>query len=164
MPFGQSRRNNMNNEIVSGNKKLKKTYKALERVTIVDGLKDKLNSLTAAANESLQGIAEVSKSDVVNLILKLHEDQLSKLETDELKKTHFDVFKCLTWLQNQAKDAKDKGAQVSLKELFEKSSEFMAEETSGSVNKIRKLRKGKVIQNDPELGSLALEVKDSTSE
>lgn len=164
MPFGQSRRNNMTNENVSENKKVKKTYKALERVTIEDELKDKLSSLTAAANESLQGIAEVSKSDVVNLILKLHEDQLSKIETDELKKTHFDVFKCLTWLQNQAKDAKDKGAQVSLKELFEKSSEFMVEGASSQPLKARKPRKNKVIKNDPEFGSLALEVKDSTSE
>lgn len=154
----------MDNENVSENKKAKKTYKALERVTIEDGIKDKLNSLTAAANESLQGIAEVSKSDVVNLILKLHEDQLSKIETDELKKTHFDVFKCLTWLQNQAKDAKDKGAQVSLKELFEKSSEFMVEGASSQPLKARQPRKNKVIKNDPELGSLALEVKDSTSE
>ena len=149
----------MDNENVSENKKVKKTYKALERVTIEDGLKDKLNSLTKAANESLQGIAEVSKSDVVNLILKLHDDGLSKLEIDELKKIHFDVFKCLTWLQNQAKDAKDKGAQVSLKELFEKSSEFMVEEASGSASKARKPRKSKGIKNDSE--SLALEVKDA---
>lgn len=154
----------MDNVNVSENKKAKKTYKALERVTIEDGLKDKLNSLTVAANESLQGIAEVSKSDVVNLILKLHEDQLSKIETDELKKTHFDVFKCLTWLQNQAKDAKDKGAQVSLKELFEKSSEFMVEEANGSIGKVRKPRKNKVTNSNPELGTLALEVKDNASE
>lgn len=154
----------MDNENVAGNKKLKKTYKALERVTIEDGLKDKLNSLTAAANESLQGIAEVSKSDVVNLILKLHEDQLSKIETDELKKTHFDVFKCLTWLQNQAKDAKDKGAQVSLKELFEKSSEFMTETTNSQAVKARKPRKIKLIETSPSEQVETSEGKSNSSE
>ncbi|MCK6596855.1 MAG: hypothetical protein L6Q37_00705 [Bdellovibrionaceae bacterium] len=154
----------MDNENVSENKKTKKTYKALERVTIEDRLKDKLNSLTAAANESLQGIAEVSKSDVVNLILNLHDDQLSKFETEELRKTHFDVFKCLTWLQNQAKDAKDKGAQVSLKELFEKSSEFMTETTSSQSVKTRKPRKNKLNEVGPSEEVVSLEGKSNRSE
>lgn len=154
----------MDNENVAPNKKVKKTYKSLERVTIEDGLKDKLNSLTAAANESLQGIAEVSKSDVVNLILKLHEDQLSKIESDELKKIHFDVFKCLTWLQNQAKDAKEKGGQVSLKELFEKSSEFMTETTNSQAVKARKPRKIKLIETSPSEEVVSLEGKTNSSE
>jgi hypothetical protein len=124
-------------------KKDKKSYKALERVTIDDDLKDKLNSLKDAANLSLQGITEVSKSDVVNMILKLHPDHLSKLETDELRKTHFDVFKCLTWLQNQAKVAKDSGSEVSLKDLIAKSSELMANEVGLRLQKIRKPRKRK---------------------
>lgn len=141
-------------------KKDKKVYKALERVTIEDDLKDKLNSLTLAANESLQGIADVSKSDVVNLILKLHADALSKVETDELRKTHFDVFKCLAWLQTQAKDAKDKGADVTLKELFEKSSELMADTAGSLPKKPRKPRKSKLSGND----LLPPEPKATTSE
>lgn len=154
----------MDNENANPDKKAKKAYKALERVTIEDGLKDKLNSLTAAANESLQGIAEVSKSDVVNLILKLHDDQLSKIESDELKKIHFDVFKCLTWLQNQAKDAKDKGAQVSLKELFEKSSEFMTETTSSQSVKTRKPRKNKLNEVGPSEEVVSSEGTSNSSE
>jgi hypothetical protein len=150
----------MNNESTADIKKDKKVYKALERVTIEDDLKDKLNSLTVAANESLQGIAEVSKSDVVNLILKLHAEELSKIETDELRKIHFDVFKCLAWLQTQAKDAKDKGADVSLKDLFEKSNELMADTVGSLPKKPRKRRKSKLSGND----LLPPEPKATTSE
>lgn len=155
---------NNQNESAVEIKKDKKVYKALERVTIEDDLKDKLNSLTLAANESLQGIAEVSKSDVVNLILKLHADALSKTETDELRKTHFDVFKCLAWLQTQAKDAKDKGADVSLKELFEKSNELMADVSSVAVKKVRKTGKIKPIENTNGFDLLPPELKTTTSE
>lgn len=152
----------MNNQDESPvkDKKDRKNYKALERVTIEEGLKEKLNLLTAAANEALQGIAEVSKSDVINLILKLHEEGLSKIEIDDLRKTHFDVFKCLSWMQNQAKDAREKGSAFSLKELFEKSSEFMVETTDGLAKKLRKPRKRKVSEND----LLPLESKNNTSE
>ena len=152
----------MNNENTAEAKKNKKIYKALERVTIENDLKDKLNSLTTAANESLQGIAEVSKSDVVNLILKLHADSLSKLETDELRKTHFDVFKCLAWLQTQAKDAKDKGADVSLKDLFEKNNELMSAASNVAIKKVRKARKNKTIENINGSDSPSLEIKNNT--
>ncbi len=145
-------------------KKDKKVYKALERVTIEDELKEKLNSLTLAANESLQGISEVSKSDVVNLILKLHADSLSKIETDELRKTHFDVFKCLAWLQTQAKDAKQKGTDVSLKDLFEKSNELMAATCDVAVKKERKVKKSKMTENMKGVDSPPVETKDDTKD
>lgn len=152
----------MSNENTTEIKKDKKVCKVLERVTIEDDLKDKLNSLMAAANESLQGIAEVSKSDVVNLILKLHADALSKPETDELRKTHFDVFKCLAWLQTQAKDAKEKGTNVSLKDLFEKSSELMADASNVAIKKARKARKKKTIENINGADSPPPEFKNNT--
>ncbi len=152
----------MDNENKAEIKKDKKVYKALERVTIEDDLKDKLNALATAANESLQGIAEVSKSDVVNLILKLHADALSKAETDELRKTHFDVFKCLAWLQTQAKDAKEKGTAVSLKDLFEKSNELMADTSEVAVKKVRKVRKSKPIENMNAADSPPFEFKNNT--
>lgn len=155
--------NDQNDAQNTENKKDKKTYKTLERVTIEEDLKEKLNSLTATANKSLQGITEVSKSDVVNLILKLHDNGLSKLETDELRKTHFDVLKCLTWLQNQARAAKDNGNEVSLKDLFAKSSEFMADLTGPPVQKIRKPRKRKNSESSGDLESFLSEEKGNTS-
>jgi len=64
----------------------KSKAKNLERVTIDDLLKEKLAALTAIANDSLEGVCSISKSDVVNLILKMHPDELSKNQILELKK------------------------------------------------------------------------------
>ena len=132
---------------------VKNNYKPLERVTIDDSLKEKLNNLTRLANESLQGIAEVSKSNVINLILQLHDDGLSKQECDELRKTHFDVFKCLTWLQSQARIAKEQGVEVSLNELLDKSREIMVSDAVAPI-KIRKPRSRKAKDSDQALEPL----------
>ena len=48
-------------------RKNKTDTKPLERVTIEDVLKDKLTQLTKAANDSLQGMANITRSDVINL-------------------------------------------------------------------------------------------------
>lgn len=133
-----------------GEKNSNKKMKPLERVTIDDALKEKLIRLTQAANDSLQGMANVNKSDIVNLLIRLHDENLSKAETEELRKIHFSVFKCLAWLQNQAKAAKDSGAEISLNELFEKSREFMTSpEDQTQPKRPRKYKKAKLPEVDP---------------
>lgn len=127
----------------------KKKQKPIERVTIEDNLKAKLNHLVALANQSLQGVAEVNRTDIMNLILKMHADELSSAETEELRRTHFDVFKCLTWLQHEAKNAKEKGSQISLKELLEKSSELMKDDLGQVGMRRRKPRAKKTKDVSP---------------
>jgi hypothetical protein len=124
-------------------RKMKTDTKPLERVTIEDVLKNKLAQLTKAANDSLQGMANITRSDVINLLLKLHDDELSKAETEELRRIHFNVFKCLSWLQNQAKVAKEAGTEISLRELFEKSNDFMSADLQKPI--IKRARKSKKI-------------------
>ena len=126
------------NEVLT--KKVKSNPKPLERVTIEDSVKEKLNLLTNLANESLNGMATISQSDVVNMILELHSNELTKLEVDLLRKTHLDIFKHLAWLQTQAKLAKERGDDLSLSELVSKSNEFMAFEAVKQVRKPRKLK------------------------
>lgn len=120
--------------------KSKMSSKPLERVTIEEPQKEKLNLLTSLANESLNGMATISKSDLVNMILEQHSSELSKLEIDSLRKTHLDIFKHLSWLQAQAKLAKESGNEVSLAELMKKSSEFISCEQTAKVKKPRKLK------------------------
>lgn len=59
---------------------------------------------------------------------------------DLLRKTHLDIFKHLSWLQMQAKLAKERGDDLSLSELMKKSTEFMAHEAVKQVRKPRKLK------------------------
>lgn len=120
--------------------KLKISSKPLERVTIEEPQKTKLNLLTNLANESLNGMATISKSDLVNMILELHSNELSKLEIESLRKSHLDIFKHLSWLQAQAKLAKENGSEVSLAELMKKSSDFISYEQAAKTKKPRKLK------------------------
>jgi hypothetical protein len=104
----------------------KKVYRQLERVSVTDENLRKLVGLTEQANAALLGVATITKSDIVNLTLGRREPALSKTEIEELKTTHFDVVKYLSWLQAQAKSAKENGTEFSLKELFERSQGIMA--------------------------------------
>lgn len=128
------------NEVLNKKVKVKSNTKPLERVTIEDNVKEKLNVLTKLANESLNGMATISKSDVVNMILELHSNELTKFEVDLLRKTHLDIFKHLSWLQTQAKLAKERGDDLSLSELMKKSNEFMSYEAVKQERKPRKLK------------------------
>src|ERR1017187_4984891 len=95
----------------------KKSPKLVERVTIIDALKQKLNDLTAQANEATQGIASITKSDVMNMILEEHAERLSQAELEKLKVDHIDQVKLALWLTNEIKGAKRSGEQVTLKQL-----------------------------------------------
>jgi hypothetical protein len=126
-------------------KSKKKIYRQLERVSINDEHLEKLSALTDQANQALQGIANINKSDIVNLTLSHREATLSKSEIDELKSIHFDVFKYLSWLQGQAKSAKENGTDLTLKELFERSQAVI--EVSGTVpTKRTRKRKAFVVE------------------
>jgi len=119
------------------NKSVKKSQKPIERATINDSLKQKLIDLTEQANGALNGIATVTKSDVINMILEQHSDKLSDREIERLKASHIDQVKLALWLAGEVKNAKRAGEQVSLKELLERCDSIVA------GKKIRKPRKKK---------------------
>lgn len=132
----------MDSEIKNLNiKKVKKSAKILERVTIADVLKDKLVLLCNQANESLQGIATVTKSDIANLILRNHLGVLNKVEIEDLKAEHFDELKFANWLASKIKDARGNGEAVSLKDLIEKSKPLMENIKSKAEKRESKKRK-----------------------
>lgn len=94
--------------------------KPIERVTINESNKEKLERLTEHANEALQGISKVCKSDLVNLLLESHNEKLSDEEIGKLKSTHIDQVKLALWLASEVRDAKKSGTFVSLKELLKR--------------------------------------------
>lgn len=94
-----------------------KSQKAPERAIIAESQKEKLALLTAQANEALSGIATVTKSDVVNLLLELHGDKLNKIEIDRLRNIHFDEVKFAQWMANRLREARSSGESISLLDL-----------------------------------------------
>ena len=104
----------------------KKVLKPIERVTILEGMKPKLQSLCDQANEALQGMASISKSDIVNLLLEAHSGTLTKVETESLRATHFDEVRFAQWMANRLKTARTSGESVSLMDLVERGKELVA--------------------------------------
>lgn len=96
----------------------KKTAKPIERVTILDCHREKLARLTEQANAAMGGIASISKSDIVNMILGDHPDALSYDEVERLRAAHVDQVKLALWLADAAREAKKAGESVSLVDLL----------------------------------------------
>lgn len=133
--------------------KSKKENKVLERVTIRNDLKDKLSLLCTQANEALQGVATVTKSDITNLILRSHSGVLNKSEIEALKTEHFDELRFANWLAVRIRDAREAGESVSLKDLFEKSKPLMDNIKLRSAKRTPKQKK-KVLTNETQDSSI----------
>lgn len=104
-----------------------KTAKQVERVVINDTLKNKLTKLMDQANSVLQGIATVTKSDIVNLILGGHADDLNPAEIDQLKASHLDEVKYAFWVAKRLKEARAAGETLSMQDVLTMSGPLMAE-------------------------------------
>lgn len=127
-----------------------KPAKVIERATISESLKDKLMQLTNQANDALQGIASISKSDVINLILSGHSGSLSPLELEKLRDDHVDEIKYAYWIASQLKLARDRGENLSIEYLL---SQRNSDEEKVNAKKPRKRRlklSEESAQNDPE--------------
>ena len=102
-----------------------------ERVTIHETVREKLEKLTLQANEALQGVATVAKSDVVTLVVQSHPDTLSRAQVENLKATHFDEIKFASWLRMRLSDARTHGQELSLLELVERSRGVLEQKSRG---------------------------------
>jgi hypothetical protein len=126
-----------------------KTTKQVERTVINDTLKSKLVQLTDQANAALQGIATVTKSDIVNLILGAHADDLSSQEIDQLKALHLDQVKYAFWIAKKLRDARAAGETLSLQDILAASGPMMAEVPARAPRRPRKKKEQADTPTDP---------------
>ncbi len=145
----------MNHESTAENKTEKKvekkSQKPIERVTISEALKPKLSTLTMLANDALQGIASVNKSDVVNLILEEHAESLSPKEVERLKAVYIDQMKLALWLANEVRDAKKAGESVTLKELLERCEAVLQAKPSRARERTKKDKAESPVSDRPDV-------------
>jgi hypothetical protein len=133
-----------------------KTTKQVERAVINDVLKNKLVQLTDQANVALQGIATLTKSDIVNLILSAHADELSSAEIDQLKALHLDQVKYAFWVAKKLKEARAAGETLSLQDILATSGSLMAEVQARVPRRPRKKKE----QMDPLAGFVTVTAKE----
>jgi hypothetical protein len=128
---GQSRINPMKNADHTTKKP-----KAVERISISETMKEKLKSLTNQANESLEGITVLTKSDVINYLLKDHSGEFSNKELQDIRLIHFNELKFSQWMTSQLKTAQVRGEAMSLKELINRNLRLL----ESPNHKLRKTR------------------------
>lgn len=116
----------------------KKTNKHIERVTIGDAFKDKLTRLKDQATEALRGISSITRSDIVNLLIDEHPDELSLAQIDKLKATHVDQVKYAFWIAQRLKAAHQSGEQMTIHELLAQEPFAQAQKTKGNKRGPRK--------------------------
>ena len=97
-----------------------KPVRPQERVTVAETLKLKLDRWVSDANTHFDGVVSVSKSDLINLLVKQHDDTLSVEELHELRREHYDEVKLASWLLEKVKDEKKRGSTISIQELLAK--------------------------------------------
>lgn len=123
-----------------------KPTKLVERAIIDEKHKVKLGALVDQANTTLQGIAIVTKSDIVNLILENHADTLGNTELEQLKALHLDQVKYAFWLAKRLKAAKASGQELSLQQLLAESQPVMTK-SSPKISRTPRKKKVMVAQN-----------------
>lgn len=119
-----------------------KIAKQVERAVIDDKQKGKLAAMTDQANAILQGIATVTKSDIVNLILANHGETLNDAELEELKSSHLDQVKYAFWLAKRLKEAKALGQDLSLQDLLAQSHPVISQPPQKAPRRPRKKKEG----------------------
>lgn len=94
----------------------------IERATICEQQKEKLSILAAQANDALSGVASVTKSDIVNLLLEEHPTELSEAQIEKLRSRHVDEVKYAFWIAKRLKQARANGETLTLNDLLAQNS------------------------------------------
>lgn len=131
---------------------------AVERVTLGKDESEKLNHWLIQIKSETSGFLEVSKSDLVNFLIRSHADQLKSKDIKLIRTHKYDLVKHLNWLTPLLKKAIEENDRerilalhTELKALEIKSGIKVAQKTSEpKIKKPRKLRAKKSEVNSSE--------------
>ena len=97
----------------------KKVLRTIDRVTLGKLEADKLEKWLKQINESSRGFLTLTKSDVVNFLIRLHRDEFIPKELSVIRADHYDPIKHITWITPQIKMALMSGDIPRVAELQE---------------------------------------------
>ena len=135
-----------------------KEKSVIERVTLGKDEAEKLNHWLVQIKSETSGFLEVSKSDLVNFLIRSHADQLKSKDIKLIRTHKYDLVKHLNWLTPLLKKAIEENDRerilalhTELKALEIKSGIKVAQKTSEpKIKKPRKLRAKKSEVNSSE--------------
>ena len=77
----------------------------IERVTLGKDESDILNKWLMQIKGSTKGFLDLTKSDLVNFLIKSHSEDLSAKEIKKIRLSHYSLIKHLNWITPQLKKA-----------------------------------------------------------
>ncbi|MBX3039550.1 MAG: hypothetical protein KF789_02430 [Bdellovibrionaceae bacterium] len=151
----------------------KEKTKPPERVTL--GLEEgqRVEAWLSQVNEFSKGYLTLSKSDIVNFLVRQHKELLTPKELQQIRADHYDPVRHITWITPQIKRALQNGDMSRVLELQEelrkvelsvgKSEPRQLKAPSGELNSARRKRKPKneSVPNETEQAVRLNEISDA---
>jgi hypothetical protein len=79
--------------------------RSIERVTLGPEESEKVTALLRQIEESSKGFLQLSRSDVVNHLVREHKSEFSTRELQQIRTHHYDPVRHLNWITPRLKDA-----------------------------------------------------------
>lgn len=96
-----------------------KSAKAQDRVTLGKFEVEKIEKWLEQINQSSKGFLSLTKSDVVNFILRCRREEFSSKELSQIRAAHYDLIRHIIWITPQIKEALASGNVSRVAELQE---------------------------------------------
>lgn len=97
----------------------KEKVKPPERVTLGQDEGQRVESWLFQVNKFSKGYLALSKSDIVNFLVRKHKDELTSKELAQIRAYHYDPVRHITWITPQIKQALHNGDMARVLELQE---------------------------------------------
>ncbi len=104
---------------IDGHEKAVKPSKQIERASLGKTESDKLDSWIAQIKKSSKGFLSLTRSDVVNFLIRAHRDELLPKECLQVRAENYDPLKHIAWITPQIKLALTNGDSERVAELQE---------------------------------------------
>ncbi len=88
---------------IDGHEKAVKSSKQIERASLGKAECDKLDSWIAQIKKSSKGFLSLSRSDVVNFLIRAHRDEFLPKECLQIRTENYDPLKHIAWITPQIK-------------------------------------------------------------
>jgi hypothetical protein len=97
-----------------------KATDSVDRIVLRRLENDKLQGWVAALNARFDGMIRVTKSDLANILVRQHADELSEAEVKTIEAEMFDEVRWLNWAVAKLRQAKKDGVPLTLNDLVAK--------------------------------------------
>src|SRR5271170_4916692 len=91
--------------------------KAVDRATLGKEEAEKVAAWLKQLPESSSGFLQLTRSDVVNFLIREHKTELSPRELQQIRTQHYDPIRHLNWITPRLKDALQNGDLASVNAL-----------------------------------------------